>query len=338
MILDAPAFKPVLTPEAALSVVTQAVMHSGFPKYDVADIQLVYTPYYVFSFDVLAQEGPSPSGKTALNAYSGDLNDFIPELFERPLKKVSETEGKAEVEKTAISEGEAKEAAAAKLASHVGLKKDAIVISAVKKVYVPTFRIWVDVAGDTRKFEVDALLGVPVGLEQLPQKPPAWNDSVGGVVDKLKTPAGWSELFKSLLSPQNPQARYILLGVVIIVLLVFVGMRQGILLGGGVTCALDKKFLGNAPFLGLGKPAVVPAFGENNTVFVQGTCFLKNDGSKPVSMVLRVSILSDKQFLASESVAAPEVPPSAVPTEKTFELRWPDSAPRDVTFEFQRII
>src|SRR3989338_3721390 len=124
MLLDAPTFKTVLTPEAALGIIQKTLAARGFKEYDVTDFKLVYTPYYFFSFDVIAESGQSPSGKTALNAYNGDLNDFVPYLMDRPLKKLKESEDKAEVEPTAISEKEAKDAASAKLASHVGLKKD----------------------------------------------------------------------------------------------------------------------------------------------------------------------------------------------------------------------
>ncbi len=223
MLLDAPAFKPVLTPESALGIVAKALQEAGFAKFDVTDIKLVYTPYYMFSFDVIAQEGQSPSGKTAMNAYSGDLNDFVPILFERPLKTLKQTEENAVVEETAISTTEAKDAAASKLAAQVGLKKDTIAVSAVKKIYVPAFRIWIDVAGDTHKFEIDALLGAPSGLEILPPKPHHPTDDVKSVLNKMKSPQGWIDLFKSLFTGGgSPTQRYIALGIVVIILLFLV--------------------------------------------------------------------------------------------------------------------
>lgn len=338
MLLDAPAFKPVLTPEAALSIVTKSVHGSGWDKYTVADIRLVYTPYYVFSFDVLASEGQSPSGQTALNAHNGELNDFVPILFDRPLKQTKETEPKADVERASIAMSEAKDAAAAKLASHVGLKKDSVVVSAVRKIYVPSFRIWLDVAGDTRKFEVDALLGVPQGLEALPARPETFNDSLRNTLDKMKNPAGWVELIKSLFSPTaTPYSRYMILGVIVLVLIVVIGSRQGLLVsGGGVECLLGDAYLGPKPLFG--ERAVVPALGANNTVFIQGTCFFQNQGKKPANMVVRLTVKSGPSILAAESVAVTQLPVSQSKTEKAFELRWDASEPRDVTFQYERLV
>ncbi len=337
MILDAPAFKPVLTPEAALSIVAKSLQEQGFAKFDVTDIRLVYTPYYVFSFDVIAQEGQSPSGKTAMNAYSGDLNDFVPILFERPLKTTKQAEDKAEIESTAITAAEAKDAAAAKLASQVGLKKDTIAVSAVKKVYVPSFRIWIDVAGDTHKFEVDALLGAPSGLEALPQKPHTAQDDLRAVMDKLKTPKGWSELFSGLLSPGGGTQRFLVLGVIVVILLFLVLGRQGILGGGTLTCNVDDNYLGPQPFLGLGKAPLSPELGTNNSVFVRGTCDFVNSGQKAANMIANVYIKTGPRIVALSSVSAVGVPPGTQPVIKEFELRWQPEG-EEVEFSYERVV
>ncbi len=337
MILDAPAFKPVLTPEAALSIVAKTLQEQGFPKFDVTDIRLVYTPYYVFSFDVIAQEGQSPSGKTAMNAYSGDLNDFVPILFERPLKTTKQAEDKAEIESTAISGAEAKDAAAAKLASQVGLKKDTIAVSAVKKVYVPTFRIWIDVAGDTHKFEVDALLGAPSGLEALPQKPHTAQDDLRGVMDKLKSPKGWAELFGGLFSPSGGPQRFLILGVIVVILLFLVLGRQGILSGGSATCTVDDNYLGPKAWFGLGQAPLAPDLGSNNTAFVRGTCDFLNSGSKATNMIVNVFVKTGPRIVALSSVSAVGVPPGTTPVNKEFELRWQPEGD-EVEFSFERVV
>lgn len=337
MILDAPAFKPVLTPESALGIVAKSLHEQGFPKFDVTDIRLVYTPYYVFSFDVIAAEGQSPSGKTALNAYSGDLNDFVPILFERPLKTTKQAEDKAEIEATAITAAEAKDSAAAKLASQVGLKKDSIAVSAVKKMYVPAFRIWIDVAGDTRKFEVDALLGAPTGLEALPQKPHTFQDDLKSVLDKLKTPQGWAELFGSLFSPSGGPQRFLVLGGIVVILLFLILGRQGLLGGGSVNCIVDANYLGSSPLLGLGKTPLAPELGANNTIFLRGTCNFVNSGQKSTNMIANVYAKAGKRIVALTSVSAVGVPPGTQPVIKEFELRWkPES--EEVEFSYERVV
>ena len=107
MLLDANAFECKLTPEMALGIVKESLAKKGWKQFEVQQIQLIYVPFYSFSFDVAGQ---SPvSGKTCMNAFSGELNDFVSVLFERPLKKSRQTTGEeTEVEQSSISLSEAK--------------------------------------------------------------------------------------------------------------------------------------------------------------------------------------------------------------------------------------
>jgi len=59
MMLDAQAFQTVLTPEAALGIIQKTIAQKGWKKSEVTDIKLVYTPYWLFSFDVIAVQRPS---------------------------------------------------------------------------------------------------------------------------------------------------------------------------------------------------------------------------------------------------------------------------------------
>ncbi len=195
MLLDAPSFKAVITPEAALGIIQKAVELKGWKQYDISDVKLVYTPYWLFSFDVLVGES-SPTGKTALNAFTGDLNDFVPYLLERPSKKTTHTEEGAEVEvlPTAISKAELAEAGVTKVAAHSGLKKESVSVSAATKYYIPSYQVWVDAAGDSFKIDVDAVVGNPQGIEAIPERKKGWSEAAGEAVRKMKTPAGWIEL------------------------------------------------------------------------------------------------------------------------------------------------
>src|SRR3989344_5571685 len=216
MILDAQSFKTVLTPEAALGIVQKSVLERGWKQYDVSDVKLVYTPYWVFSFDVLAGEA-SPTGKTALNAYTSDLN----------------------------------EVAATKVAAHAGLKRESVSVSAATKYYIPSYQVWVDAANDSFKIDVDAVLGNPQGIEAIPARPKGFGEAAGETVNKMKTPSGWMELIgktigmltgtaKGVATGGGPKAlqtqwvRYALLGLVVLALACFVFFRPST--QGSVSC------------------------------------------------------------------------------------------------------
>ena len=107
MILDATTFELVLTPEVAIGIVQKELGRSGYKAIDISQIRLFYEPYWVFTFDVEGAQQPI-SGKTALNASSGDVNEFVPILLDRPLNKTKRTADnvESEVEPTSVDRKE----------------------------------------------------------------------------------------------------------------------------------------------------------------------------------------------------------------------------------------
>ncbi|MBI5225558.1 hypothetical protein HY989_06845 [Candidatus Micrarchaeota archaeon] len=195
MVLDAPTFKLVLTPESALGSVQKELNHKGWKKFEVEEIRLIYAPYYLFSFDVKSEGGSPPvAGKAALNAYTGEISDFVPMVLERPLQKQKNIEEGGEVEDTSISMQEAKQAARDKIAAQTGLKSEMVSVSAFTKYYMPFFRIWLEVGHESMKIDVDALMGAPLGLEAAPERKKTWDEATSETIGKLKTPQGWVEL------------------------------------------------------------------------------------------------------------------------------------------------
>ncbi len=360
MLLDAQAFQIVLTPEAALGIIQKTITQKGWKKYEVTDVKLVYSPYWLFSFDVIAVQGPSPSGKTALNAYTGDLNDFVPILFERPLKKTRATaEGvEAEVEPTSIDAREAKSVAQSKVAAHVGLKPENISVSAFTKYYVPFYRVWVDVAGDSYKIDVDACLGAPIGLEQVPERPKTWEEATGETLQKLKTPKGWLELGGKAFGAGEAAAasaavavsgeggggrklplKYLALGAIILVLLFFLFLRQS---GGvSVSCRVYDDFLSEPQFFGFGEQQLEPRLARDGKLFIKGECSLNNQGSQSaaVTIVTRVKRKSNPdEVLGVNLTLAPQLPPSlGQPTTKQFIVSWEGARDDDYKFEYEKL-
>lgn len=194
MILDAPTFELVLTPESALGIVQREAAHRGWKKLEVEEIRLIYTPVYLFSFDVKNENGPPITGKAALNAYSGEISDFIPILLDRPLKKTKTPQEGADIEDSAISLPEAKTAARDKIAAQTGLKTENVSASAFTKYYIPFFRVWLEIGGAPLKVDVDALMGAALGMENAPERPKTWGEATSESLSKLKSPSGWIEL------------------------------------------------------------------------------------------------------------------------------------------------
>lgn len=328
-ILDAPALKPVLTPEVALGVVQKEVRRRGWKKFDVASIRLVYTPFYTFSSDIMAEGAAAPSAKAAINANSGELNDLVPFLLERPLEKVRESEAGSEVETTSISAQEVKETASVKVAASVGVKRDLVAISAVSKLYVPTYRIWVNVADDTYRVEIDAAVGAAKGFESIPVREKGWGEVTEETVAKMKSPAGWAELISAFLAsipealsgkgkgPLNTligttPGRIVLLVVVVLVLLWLAFMNTSV----GITCETSAGF-----------PKVV-----RGTMWLNGTCTVSNSGSREEVVAWVIYPLEDgKESYLDRKTLSAQVKASS-DTVKSFGLSWNNSQTKEGAF------
>lgn len=355
MLLDAPSFKTVVTPEAALGIIQKSVAQRGWKQYDVSDVKLVYTPYWVFSFDVLVGES-SPTGKTALNAYTGDLNDYVPYVLERPSKKTNQTEAGAEVEvlPTAISKTELNEVGATKVAAHAGLKKENVSISAATKYYVPSYQVWVDVAGDSFKIDIDAVVGNPQGIEGIPERKKGWNEAAGEAVSKMKTPSGWIELFGRTVSSvagmgkstvegkggNNGQAsmiRYAVLALVVLAVAYFFFFRNQT--QGSVACDLQSSYYNSPEWFGFGAKTVRPGVNEQGMLFVEGHCDFVNPGKDDIpSMVALAKITLGDQIIAQNSSFVALLPPTGkTPSTKTFQIAWDGSKTQRYLFSYCRL-
>jgi len=358
MILDAQSFKTVVTPEAALGIVQKAVLERGWKQYDVSDVKLVYTPYWFFSFDVIAGES-SPTGKTALNAYSGELNDYIPYLLERPTKKTTQTEPGAQVEvlPTAISKSELNDVAATKVAAHAGLKKEVVSVSAATKYYVPSYQVWVDVANDSFKIDIDAVLGNPQGIEAMPARPKGFGEAAGETVNKMKTPSGWMELLGKTIGMltgtakgvatggggpkalQTPLIRYALLGIVVLALAYFVFFRTST--QGTVSCDLFSRYYSAPEWFGVfGSKAVKPEITQEGRLRVEGQCAFNNPGSEDVPSIIALVKISDSSgtpAAQNSSFVSMLSPTGKEATKKAFYIEWEGSRAKKHFFSYCRI-
>ncbi len=337
MILDAVALQPVLTPEAALGVLDKELKRKKQLKAEITDVKLVYTPFWLFSFDVAGAgagaQGPAPSGKTALNAYTGEINDFVPMLIGRPLKKGRSTpEGgaEAEIEPTAIDAAEVKEAAKAKVAAQLGVSRDAVIVSAFTKYYVPFYRVWLDVANDSFEINVDACLGAPLGAEAIPGAKKSFSEDIAGNLKSVVSPGGIAAAVK------NPSKLKYLLLIVVVVLALFLIVSR---LGGsssGADCKVSEDFLGRGF---MGAQELAPLEIGRGKLLVQGVCSFSNPGTEAqtFNVITRV-VRKSGELLATNATMVFELPNTGgLKRDLPFELSWTGVADGDYAFEYEKM-
>ncbi len=340
--LDAPALKLELTPEAAIGIAQKEVVKKGWKKFDLSDIVTVYVPFYSFSFDIAA-EGGAPPGRAALNANTGEINEFAPVLLERPLAKTRKTpEGmQVEVEETNVKQSEVEKVASVKIANMLGAKRENIVISAISKVYIPFFRMWVDVGGDSFKIEVDGCLGYSTGLENIPAKQKTWDESSGEAIDKMKTPSGIMQLINATIGELSKaitgkgDAKYVqwvLIGAFILII-GFFALQQ---FTSKIECSANEDFLSQPEFFLFGKRKILPGELDENTLYIEGTCgFSSRENDK---LVIAQAIVKKKGIpIASTTLNATTLANGVVKRE--FQITWAiDEEPGEYELGFEKIV
>ena len=327
MLLDAPGFVFNIQPENALSVIQRVVNSKRWDDYELSEIQPVYTPFYVFTYDINTGEG-AQSGRAALNGNTGELNEYVPMLLDKPIKKINSTppDMSVDVESTSISLGEVKELAAGKIASQTGGKKEMVTISAISKYYVPFYRVWVDVAGDNYKLEVDGCLGTPFGAEAIPEREKTWEESAKETVKKIQTPAGVIELAGKTVKEvsggvgsKNSQNKY-LIWIILILIIIAAGYFYLNQSKGSISCSVSPQFVQSSWF-GLQKtlnPGV-----SGNVSFFTGSCTLSSN--KLLQHILaNVFVTSKGVKIASYNLNVSSI--STYPLTVPFDINFTPSA------------
>jgi hypothetical protein len=302
MLLDSQAFVFNIQPENALNVIQRAVQSKRWDKYELSEIQPVYTPFYIFTYDINSGEGPQ-SGRAALNGNTGELNEYIPMLFEKPIKKINSTppDMNVEVESTTINASEIKELAANKITGQTGAKKEMITISAISKTYVPFYRVWVEVADNDYKLEVDACLGTPFGMDAIPEREKTWEESTKETIKKMQTPSGIAELAGKTvkeagggLGKGKPENKY-LIWIVLVVIIIAVAYFYLNQTKGNISCTVSNQFIQSSLF---GLQTTIKPGAAGNESFLSGSCTLSS--SKILQHVLaNVFVTSNGKRIAS---------------------------------------
>ena len=202
LFLDSDVLEIQLTPEIALSIAKETISRKYWKEFDIVGIKLVYTPFYIFSFDLVGEGIPPTSERIAVNAFNAEINPLVLQIVEQPVNKSRETspDYKADIEATAIPADQIKDVAATKIASMAGVKKENVFISAVYKLYIPFWRLWVKVKNDIYRLDVDGILGAPLGVEKIPEREKQWLEVAGETIQKMKTPSGFIDLTKEAVT------------------------------------------------------------------------------------------------------------------------------------------
>ncbi|MFH1256722.1 MAG: hypothetical protein V1494_05535 [Candidatus Diapherotrites archaeon] len=217
MYFDKPALSPSFKLEEALKLIEQTIKEKHWTQFNVASISLIFTPYWVFSFEAFstagsgsgagAAEGESAgaeedfsfgavsdtqSGELSFSAVDSEVNEEIASLLdEGELIQQPEEGYKFEALRAKIRLNEAKEIAKIKAAHSASVPKDNVIVSNLRMVYFPEWVADVEVAQGTFELTINGVTGEIFSTEEIPKRKKGWLELSAETLKELQSPGAW---------------------------------------------------------------------------------------------------------------------------------------------------
>jgi len=208
MYLSKPSFPISLTEKQAKESIKSGINSKGWNLYKILESKLIYQPYYLFNFHGFKkseEDREEIQKQLALDALTGDFNESVSDLgSEESLSNETKKGAEFEVVNSLISEEEANELLPMKLSIKFDIPKENVFVTGLRGLYVPEWRLIVEVETKTYGFTVNAVTGKIDGAEKIPVKEKPWNEVIGETLVELQNPGAWvkysSATFGSALS------------------------------------------------------------------------------------------------------------------------------------------
>jgi hypothetical protein len=206
MILESPALALNIDVQSLVEIVDKTLKERNWKHYETVDFKLVYTPYYLFNYDVLIEQkeetqtfSQGTSGLMAINAVTGKLEPHLVQIMDsQPVKydKNTKDDLNPQVDKPAITMQELPDTCKIKMAGQFGVGKESLAVSGFRLTYWPVWRVFVSLPEGIQKMEVEGVNGYTLNIEEVPEREKGWLEVTADTFEKMKTPAGLMELTK----------------------------------------------------------------------------------------------------------------------------------------------
>jgi len=210
VLLPHPALTLNIGVQDILGILEDILKEKNWTNFEVANLKLVYTPYFLFNYDTLVEAdiggqaySQGFSGLMAMNAVTGELEPTLTQIMEsQPVsyEKEPSHDLQYELETPVFSNEEVKEAAKLKMAGQFNLPRKAVSITGIRVIYWPTWKVFVSLPRRTQRMDVDAVSGFPLNFEQVPTREKTWLEVSKETIGKMKTPGGWAEISKKAVA------------------------------------------------------------------------------------------------------------------------------------------
>lgn len=216
---------PLLIDEkTATNICKDILKEKNQKKYEFVGVEVVFRPYWFFTYTcqliIKDQDGniadsEELGGREAIDAVTGQLADYLPEVMEtEPIETVDleeelsvvDREG-TKTENPKIKEEELEKFIQQKISGVLRADKENVSVAGFELIYSPIWRFWLTIKKKTHSVQVCGTSGVGINYDELPLRPKTWSDIIIDNMKALKDPKKWSGFLKRTVSGAPTGAR-----------------------------------------------------------------------------------------------------------------------------------
>jgi hypothetical protein len=208
--LDNPALPTKVIPaDAVKSLDTIIRKKKNWHKFEIATLKLILVPYFYFNYHYFREKEKngekivesSTDGFLAMNAETLSMDEETTKLAKENIgAKTSEAPGiEFKILESAVEKSEQTQVIAFKTAEYFKIPRSNIIVSGVKKIYLPLYESFVTVQEGTFQVHINAVNGKISGIEKVPEREKGIIEITKETINELKEPSAWVEYTKGIL-------------------------------------------------------------------------------------------------------------------------------------------
>jgi len=208
MYLGNPSLPVSIPAEKALEKVKQILEEKNWRDFESGGMKLSLFPCFYFTYHYFLEEEKegkkivslSKDGLLALNATTLKADEKLARTIKDNSEKADNTAPEIEFEEKESMVGRESEEKVlqVKTAEFFSAPLDNVVISNVKKYFVPVYESFITIEGTTHDIRINAVNGEVEGIEDVPQREKGFLELTRETFSDLKEPKAWLDYSKGL--------------------------------------------------------------------------------------------------------------------------------------------
>lgn len=190
------------TADALKKIISMHLKQKNYSNFELQEYSFEFTPYYVFEFEAFSEKekivSENFSGKTALNAFSKELED-IAEFFSGKMVQEIPGEISFKVLPEKLSGKDVEKLASIRLSKKLSVPKENIIVSEIEEFFLPKWIAKISLNGKNHSLKINLFTSKISSSPEIPLKEKNWKEITSETIEELKEPKAWIEYSSSIV-------------------------------------------------------------------------------------------------------------------------------------------